>query len=145
VPTTFRPDDPGQKEKPVDNSDLIEQAQAVLGCRQITEDCIVGEVSAALLTSENNVYVGVSISAACGVGFCAEHSAIAHMITRGETQIAKVVAITSDGEPIPPCGRCRELLYQIDRRNLQAQVILGSERTLLLEELLPVRWQEHWS
>jgi cytidine deaminase len=127
------------------NSDLIEEAKAVLECRQITEDCVVSEVSAALLTSKNNVYVGVSISAACGIGFCAEHSAVAHMITQGETQVTKVVAITSDGELIPPCGRCRELLHQIDRRNLKAQVILGSERTLLLEELLPERWQEHWS
>jgi cytidine deaminase len=129
----------------VHNSHLIEQAKGVLNCRQITEECVVGEVSAALLTPDDNVYVGVSISAACGVGFCAEHSAIAHMITRGETQVTKVVAITSDGQPIPPCGRCRELLYQIDRRNLKTQVILGSEQTLLLEELLPERWQEHWS
>jgi cytidine deaminase len=127
------------------NSHLIEQAKAVLHCRQTTEDCVVGEVSAALLTSENNVYVGVSISAACGIGFCAEHSAIAHMVTQGETQVTKVVAVACDGRLIPPCGRCRELLYQIDRRNLKTQIIFGSERTLLLEELLPERWQEHWS
>jgi cytidine deaminase len=129
----------------VQNSHLIEQAKAVLHCRQITEDCVVGEVSAALLTSENNVYVGVSISAGCGIGFCAEHSAIANMITQGETQVTKVVAVACDGRLIPPCGRCRELLYQIDRRNLKTQIIFGSERTLLLEELLPERWQEHWS
>jgi cytidine deaminase len=127
------------------NSHLIEQARAMLHCRQITEDCVVGEVSAVLLTSENNVYVGISISAACGIGFCAEHSTIAHMITQGETQVIKIVAVASDGRLIPPCGRCRELLYQIDQRNLKTQILLGSERTLLLEELLPERWQEHWS
>ena len=127
------------------NSHLIEQAKAALNCRQITEECVVSEVSAALLTPDDNVYVGVSISAACGIGFCAEHSAIAHMITQGETQVTKVVAVASGGKLIHPCGRCRELLYQIDRRNLKTQVILGSERTLLLEELLPERWQEQWS
>jgi cytidine deaminase len=126
-------------------SELIEQAKEVLDWRQITEDCVVGEVSAALMTSKNNVYVGISISAACGIGICAEHSAVAHMVTRGETQVTQVVAVSSDGKLIPPCGRCRELLYQIDRRNLKTQVILGSERILLLEELLPERWQEHWS
>jgi hypothetical protein len=65
---------PVQKEKPVQTSDLIEQAKAVLDCRQITEECVVSEVSAALLKSENNMYVGASISAACDIGpFCSSN------------------------------------------------------------------------
>lgn len=128
----------------MNNSELINQAREVLHCRQLTEECTAGEVSAALLTVTGNIYVGVSISAACGVGFCAEHSAIAQMVTRGETRIQKLVAISADGKLLPPCGRCRELLFQIDRGNLQAEIILGLDRIVTLQDLLPVRWQELW-
>jgi cytidine deaminase len=128
----------------MDDKGLIERAKEVLQQRELTPDCTVGEVSAALLTARGNVYVGVSISAACGVGFCAEHSAVATMVTQGESRVEKLVAISSDGKFLPPCGRCRELLFQIDWANLDADVILGPERTVRLRELLPERWQEVW-
>jgi cytidine deaminase len=128
----------------MDDEQLIDRAKDVLRCRELTPECIAGEVSAALLTAAGNVYVGVSISAGCGVGFCAEHSAVAAMVTHGESQVQKLVAISSDGKFLPPCGRCREMLFQIDRANLDAEVILGSGRTVRLEALLPERWQEWW-
>ena len=76
------------------------------------------------------------------------------MVTAGETRIQKLVAVSGDGKLLPPCGRCRELLYQIDRGNLKAEIILGSDalasgrsapqtdRMVTLEDLLPERWQE---
>jgi cytidine deaminase len=129
----------------MDDSQLIERAQSVLHVRQLTDECIAGEVAAALRTSQGNVYVGVSISAGCGIGFCAEHSAIAAMVTAGETRIQKLVAISADGKLLPPCGRCRELLYQIDRGNLETEIILGPGRPTRLAELLPRRWQDLWT
>jgi len=128
----------------MDNTQLIDQARAVLRPRKLTDECTVGEVSAALLTSDGNVYVGISISAACGIGFCAEHSAIAQMITHGETLVQRLVALSGDGKFMPPCGRCREMLYQIDRSNLNAEVILSAEKVVSLKDLLPERWQELW-
>jgi cytidine deaminase len=128
----------------MDNAELIRKAKEVLRKRAMTEECTAGEVSAAVLTSDGNVYVGVSISAACGIGFCAEHSAVAHMVTMGESRVAKVVALSADGKFLPPCGRCRELLFQVDRENAAAEVLLGEERTVRLEELLPMRWQDSW-
>ena len=128
----------------MDNIQLIDQARAVLRLRKLTDECTVGEVSAALLTSDGNVYVGISISAACGIGFCAEHSAIAQMITHGETLVQRLVALSSDGKFMPPCGRCREMLYQIDRSNLNAEILLSAEKVVSLKDLLPERWQELW-
>ncbi len=129
----------------MDDSQLIEHAKSVLHLRQLTDECIAGEVAAAVLTDRGNVYVGVSISAGCGIGFCAEHSAIAAMVTAGETRIQKLVAVSADGKLMPPCGRCRELLYQIDRGNLDAEVILEAGRRTHLAELLPHRWQDLWA
>ena len=129
----------------MNDSQLIERAQSVLHLRQLTDECIAGEVAAAALTGQGNVYVGVSISAGCGIGFCAEHSAIAAMVTAGETRIHKLVAISEDGKLMPPCGRCRELLYQIDRGNLETEIILEPGRPTRLAELLPRRWQDLWA
>jgi cytidine deaminase len=126
----------------MDTLELVEKARSAIQYRELTGDCVIGEVGAALLTADGNLYVGVSISAACGIGFCAEHSAIATMITAGETQVQKAVAVTSKGRVIPPCGRCREFFYQIDRGNLKTEIILDADRSVLLEALLPERWQE---
>jgi len=126
------------------NEELIRKAKSVLNYRELSDECNAGGVSAALLTSAGNVYVGVCIDAACGIGFCAEHSAVAHMVTMGESRIVKVVALSGDGKFLPPCGRCRELLYQVNNDNLDAEVLLSPERSVTLADLLPERWQELW-
>ncbi|MCD6284675.1 MAG: cytidine deaminase [Anaerolineae bacterium] len=126
------------------NEELIQKAKDVLNYRELSDECNAGGVSAALLTAAGNVYVGVSIDAACGIGFCAEHSAIAHMVTMGESRIVRVVALSSDGKSMPPCGRCRELLYQVNNDNLDTQILLYPGHVVALAALLPERWQELW-
>ena len=129
----------------MDDAALIAKARSVLRWRQLSEDCSASEVSAALESISGNVFVGVSISAACGVGACAEYAAVAQMVTAGENQIRKIVAVASDGKIIPPCGRCRELLYQVDRRNLRTQIILDGGKLVTLASLLPYPWQDAWT
>ena len=128
----------------MENIELIENARAVLRWRQLSEECCAADVSAALLTEAGNVYRGVSLSAACGIGFCGETAAIAQMLTAGETHILKLAALSGDGRLMPPCGRCRELLYQIDRTNLDTEILLERGRSARLNDLLPDRWQELW-
>ena len=65
-------------------------------------------MGAAILTKAGHVYTGVCIDSACSVGFCAEHAAAAAMLTAGEQEIAKVVAVGYRGNVMPPCGRCRD-------------------------------------
>ena len=81
-----------------------------------------------------------------GIGFCAEHAAIAAMITAGESRIAKIVAVWGEDTVLPPCGRCRELMYEIDAANLEStEVILGEDRIVKLKELLPHPYHEVWN
>jgi cytidine deaminase len=129
----------------MENAELIAKAKALAYHRELSGECTGGGVAAAVLAESGNVYVGVSIDAACGIGFCAEHGAIAQMITQGESRIAKAVAVTHDGKIIPPCGRCRELMYQVNRGNLGTEVLLEGGRTVRLGELLPLRWQDAWT
>ena|SRR5258708_5282570 len=100
-----------------------------------------GAVGAAILSSHGTIYTGVSLVLDCGIGFCAEHSAVAEMIKNGETEIQKIVAITPEGILLPPCGRCRELIYQIDKKNLNTEVILKEGRKSKIKDLLPEIWQ----
>lgn len=56
-------------------------------------DRLFGDVGCALRTDRGNEYLGVCIDTGSGTGFCAEHSAIAAMVTAGETRIARIVAV----------------------------------------------------
>ena len=124
------------------DEELIERAKAVLRYRELSNVANAGGVAAAILTDTGNVYVGVCIDAACGIGFCAEHSAIANMITMGESRIVKAVAIGDQGNIMPPCGRCREFMLQINPANVDAEILLAPGPTMTLDELMPMRWQD---
>jgi cytidine deaminase len=123
-----------------DLTELIVRARAVAIERKLREYTMAGEVGCALRTAAGNIYVGVSIDCPCGIGFCAEHSAIAAMVTAGESAIRAIAAVAADGKLLAPCGRCREFMQQVDATNLQAEVIIGPERVLTLADLLPEPW-----
>jgi cytidine deaminase len=104
----------------------------------------MGYVGAALVTRQGNLFTGINIQLLCGMGSCAEHSTVAEMVKNGETQIKKIVATTAEGSVLPPCGRCREMLYQIDKSNLDTEIILGTNDKKTLRDLLPLNWQDYF-
>ncbi len=119
--------------------DLIEAARQVQGKFRLRKDSLnAGSVGAALRSASGRVYT-VCLDLACGIGFCAEHSAIAEMLKQRETQILSIVAVDSDGV-VPPCGRCRELMAQLSRANAETAVVLDLDRVVPLRELLPRDW-----
>jgi cytidine deaminase len=127
--------------------ELILRAAAAINPHRGPGDRHFGGVGACLETDAGNLYLGVDIDTASGTGFCAEHSAIAAMVTAGEYRIATIVAVWRDESGrlfvLPPCGRCRELMRQIDLANLDTEVVLGLGRRRRLRELLPEHeWPE---
>lgn len=125
--------------------DLIEKAKIVLHPRELYLGNRAGDVACALQSSTGNVYLGVCLDIGSGIGFCAEHSAIAAMVTAGETAIVCIVAITEGGKVLPPCGRCRELMYEIDQSNLETtEVIIADNKSVKLKSLLPHPYHEVW-
>lgn len=125
------------------NEELIQQARGVVNPRKIAHEFTVGDVGCALLTHSGNLHLGVCIDAGGGIGFCAEHSAIASMITHGEQRIRKIVAVLGDGRVLPPCGRCREFMRQVDRDNMDhTDVLLSVDKVVKLRDLLPHPWDE---
>lgn len=119
---------------------LIEQAEGVLGEFQLAKlDLTAGSVGCALRTATGQVYTGICLDLACGIGFCAEHAAIAEMLKTRETVIDSIVAVSARGI-LRPCGRCRELMMQVDRANLNTKVVVDRMNYIRLSELLPHPW-----
>lgn len=122
--------------------ELYGRAKSVLNPRRLSETAEAGGVGAALLTASGQVYTGVCIDTACSMGFCAEHAAAAAMITAGESRVLKMVAVDWDGSILPPCGRCREFISQLDDGNLHTEVMVAADVILTLRELLPYDWRQ---
>ncbi len=122
-------------------NELIEIATQTLNPRALSDSAEAGSVAAALVTDKGNVYKGVCIDIPGSIGFCAEHAAIAAMITAGESRIEKIVAVCEGEGIVAPCGRCREFMYQINHDNLNTQVHLHNQ-IVSLEELLPHIWKD---
>ncbi len=122
---------------------LYDEAKKVVKDWKINDHIDAGGVSAAILTSSNNIYVGVCVDTSASLGVCAERNAIFNMLTNGENKIKKVIAICSDGRTLLPCGACREFMMQLDPDNYKdIEVMADYEKgeIVTLGELLPKWW-----
>lgn len=122
--------------------ELYNRAKAVQCERKLTPLMEVGSVGAAILTDKGNIYTGICIDTASGMGMCAERNAMANMLTNGESKITKVVAVMSDGSSGTPCGVCREFMMQLDKDSKDIEILLSLEplKTVRLGEQLPDWW-----
>ncbi len=123
---------------------LYLEAKKVQNHKVVSPFIEVGGVSAALLTRDGNIYVGVCIDTACGLGLCAERNAIVNMITNGESEIDKILCIMSNGKVGYPCGACREMMMQLSKNsgNIEILVDFDQRKKVLLKELTPNWWGE---
>lgn len=123
--------------------EMYKAAKAVQNGRKISEYADAGGVAAAVLSSSGKIYTGVCVDTCCTLGICAERNAIFNMITNGEQEIKKVLAIMPDGKTGAPCGACRELMVQLMPENYREIEILTDIQTLktvTLGELTPKWW-----
>ena len=124
-------------------SDLYEAAKAVQRPREISGTVSAGEVAAAIESASGRIYTGVCVDTACTLGICAERNAIFNMITNGESEIRRVLAILPDGKTGAPCGACRELMVQLMPgrcKDIEIMLDYEQEKTVTLGELTPVWW-----
>lgn len=122
---------------------MYEAAKAVQRERRISEYVTCGEVAAAILSKSGNIYTGVCIDTCSTLGVCAERNAIFNMITNGECEIDKVLAIMPDGTCGAPCGACRELMVQLmagHYADVEIMVDYAEGKTVTLGEITPEWW-----
>ena len=122
---------------------LYDAARAVQKERRISEYVTCGEVAAAILSRSGKIYTGVCIDTCSTLGICAERNAIFNMITNGEQEIDKVLAILPDGSTGAPCGACRELMVQLmpgSYRDIEIMLDYNAGKTIRLGEITPEWW-----
>jgi cytidine deaminase len=126
----------------LDRDAFVAQARALVGEFSLTKASLTaGAVGAAIETEAGRIYTGINLDLACGIGFCAEHSAVAEMLKFRETVVRRMVAVNAE-RIVAPCGRCREMLVQVDPRNLDCEVLMPDGDSATIRELLPKAWLE---
>ena len=93
--------------------EMLEAAAAVRRGRAVSDYVSCGEVAAAVRSKSGRIYTGVCVDTCSTLGVCAERNAIFNMLTNGEHQIDRVLAVMPDGKSGAPCGACRELMVQL--------------------------------
>lgn len=122
---------------------LYDSAKAVQKSRKISDYITAGEVSAAIFSKSGKIYTGVCIDTCSTLGICAERNAIFNMITNGENQISKVLAMLPEGKTCVPCGACRELMIQLmpdSYKSIEIMLDYQKCKIITLGEITPEWW-----
>ena len=123
--------------------ELYKAAKNVQNPREVSERIYAGGVAAAIEASSGKIYTGVCVDTSCTLGICSERNAIFNMITNGDNEVKRVLAIMSDGKTGAPCGACRELMTQLMPKSYQHVKIMldyKKEKVVTLGELTPEWW-----
>ncbi len=123
--------------------ELYQTAKAVQNPRDISERISAGGVAAAIESVSGKIYTGVCIDTSSSLGICAERNAMFNMITNGENEIRRILAIMPDGKTGAPCGACREFMAQLMMGRYQdVEIMLDyeNEKIVTLDVLTPEWW-----
>jgi cytidine deaminase len=96
-------------------------------------------VGAALQASDGRVFTGCNVeSASYGLTMCAERVALFKARSEGCSSLARIVVVADTPEPTPPCGACRQLLWELGG-NLEVILanLAGEKARFQMLDLLP--------
>ena len=96
-------------------------------------------VGAAALAG-GRIFAGVNVeNASYGMTMCAERNAAFAAVTAGERRIDCLAVVTDEDRPTPPCGACRQVLWEFGRSSLVVAESTkdGARSMWALEDLLP--------
>jgi cytidine deaminase len=92
-------------------------------------------VGAAGLVDDGRVVAGCNVeNAGYGVALCAECGLVSELVAGGGGRLVAVACVNGLGEPILPCGRCRQLLWEHGGAALEIDTPLGIQT---MAQLLP--------
>jgi cytidine deaminase len=96
-------------------------------------------VGAALETSDGEIITGCNVeNATYGLTVCAERVAVWKAISEGHREFKRIVIVADTEAPTPPCGACRQILWEFGG---DLEVVLADLREVraiyALSKLLP--------
>lgn len=99
-------------------------------------------VGAALLANDGNVYLGCNVeNASYGLTICAERSAVSaamQAINKNRDSLIRAIYIVNNKLPaIPPCGACRQVLFEFGKGGVVYFDGKKGLKTLPIAKLLP--------
>ena len=102
------------------------------------------KVGAALETADGTVITGCNVeNATYGLTICAERVAMFKAISEGHRRFKRVAVVADTADPTPPCGACRQILWEFGG---DLEVVLANLRRetgrLALKDLLPVPFDD---
>jgi cytidine deaminase len=97
------------------------------------------QVGAALESDDGQIMTGCNIeNATFGLTICAERVALFKAVSEGIKGFRRIVIVADTEAPTPPCGACRQLLWEFGK---DLEVILGNlteeKGRFRLSELFP--------
>jgi len=94
-------------------------------------------VGAAGLTDDGRTLTGCNVeNASYGLTLCAECGLVSALRAAGAARLIAVCVVAGDGEPLTPCGRCRQLLSEHGGAGLAVDAGRGAA-PVPIERLLP--------
>ncbi|WP_064745415.1 cytidine deaminase [Pseudonocardia acaciae] len=95
-------------------------------------------VGAAALVDDGRVVTGCNVEIQLrGLTMCAENTLVGQLALTGGGRLVAFSCVDPEGEPLLPCGRCRELLHEFGGPHLRVETTTGVRP---LSELLPGGW-----
>jgi cytidine deaminase len=92
-------------------------------------------VGACALVDDGRVVRGCNVeNASYGLGLCAECGLVSDLCGSGGGRLVALAVVAGDGEPLAPCGRCRQVLYEFGGPDLEIDRPGGA---VPLRDLLP--------
>jgi cytidine deaminase len=92
-------------------------------------------VGVAGLVDDGRIVAGCNVeNAAYGVALCAECGMVSQLHLSGGGRLVAVSCVNGSGNPLMPCGRCRQLLWENGGPGCQ---IMTSSGVRTMSELLP--------
>ena len=93
------------------------------------------QVGAAALCDDGRVVTGCNIeNAAYGVALCAECTMAGQLRLTGGGRLVAVACRSGEGELLMPCGRCRQIIYELGGPDCLVDTPRGA---LTMREVLP--------
>jgi cytidine deaminase len=122
---------------------MYESARTVQKAARISDYVTAGEVGAAILSKSGRIYTGICVDTCSTLGICAERNAVFNMLTNGEHEILRVIAVLPDGRNGAPCGACRELMVQLmpeSYGDIEIMADYEADRVVRLGDITPEWW-----
>ena len=123
---------------------LVEAAHAAL--RNAYAPYSQVRVGVAIRTESGAIFAGCNVETVAHTGVCAEQSAVSAAVAAGQRRLTEVYVVSNLPTPIPPCGRCRQTLWEHGSPEIRVtwENEDGASQTATLGELLPFAFgQEH--